>query len=540
VATAVAFLAAPLALASSPPSLRTIATLNQQPPGTAPGVRYLDFGLPLLNNAGEAVFTARLRGPQVSVGVNDVGAWSDIGGAGLQLVIRSGQAVGDQAGVYGSFNQPVISDDGRVFLRTQILSGSNPFTGTIVVKQEVDSLQRVVTSGDAVPGANPPTQFITVDNPLPGRPDELFFSAQVRRPGPRDRNEVWRHTPGGLEPIISEASRLPEMALDEIFDSSFLHDANASGAVVMETSLRNPQPVLESVYVLAQPGENLVQVAREGDVAPGASQATFKDVRRLVINAENSVAFIGSLAGPGVGASNDTGLWLKPPGEPLNLLLREGSAAIAVPGAKFADFHLAPGSRDISMARGNKVFFQSQLTGVDPSIGDSLWTIDGSGTLELIARAGNQVPDAPPGTLFTAFTSFAMNNAGRIAFQGSFSGAMGGSGIWAQDLHGALRLLVQLGDVIALDDGAGATPRTVVSLDFLGSDQSRNRQTAFNDRGELAFWAFFDDGTQGLFVSSAVAVPEPVTLALALPLVLLVCRSAMPPRRPLRASARRI
>ena len=36
-------------------------------------------------------------------------------------------------------------------------------------------------------------------------------------------------------------------------------------------------------------------------------------------------------------------------------------------------------------------------------------------------------------------------------------------------------------------------------------------QSNLNDRGQVAFDAYFADGTQGIFVSNLVAVPEPST-----------------------------
>jgi hypothetical protein len=41
------------------------------------------------------------------------------------------------------------------------------------------------------------------------------------------------------------------------------------------------------------------------------------------------------------------------------------------------------------------------------------------------------------------------------------------------------------------------------------------RPSGFNDLGQISFVAFFTDGTSGVFVSRAVAVPEPSTLVAA-------------------------
>ncbi|MEZ6072461.1 MAG: PEP-CTERM sorting domain-containing protein [Pirellulales bacterium] len=48
----------------------------------------------------------------------------------------------------------------------------------------------------------------------------------------------------------------------------------------------------------------------------------------------------------------------------------------------------------------------------------------------------------------------------------------------------------------------------------LSSGNQDGRNSLFNDRGQVAFGATFTDGTSGIFVSNAVAVPEPASLML--------------------------
>jgi len=49
-----------------------------------------------------------------------------------------------------------------------------------------------------------------------------------------------------------------------------------------------------------------------------------------------------------------------------------------------------------------------------------------------------------------------------------------------------------------------------ISPDFEGTGNQDGLASAFNEYGQLAFSAVFTDGSRGVFVTNAVAVPEPV------------------------------
>ena len=233
------------------------------------------------------------------------------------------------------------------------------------------------------------------------------------------------------------------------------------------------------------------------------------------------MAFNAFLVGAGISTTNDSGVWLKRSSQPLSLILREGDPAVGVAGALFGSFR-NPTAKP-SLSTGAKIFFRNRLSGigVDELNSESLWTRDGDGQLTLVARAGSLAPDVPADIFFITFSNLAINNFGRIAFQAAFAGpspeTAGGVGIWAEDFDGALRLLVKTGDAIDVADGnGGENQRTILSLAFRGSESQGSTQSGFNDRGELAFWAFLDDGSQGLFVSNAVAIPEAGAVILAM------------------------
>jgi hypothetical protein len=59
-------------------------------------------------------------------------------------------------------------------------------------------------------------------------------------------------------------------------------------------------------------------------------------------------------------------------------------------------------------------------------------------------------------------------------------------------------------------DPAHPDLRTISDLYFFGhSGNDDGRRSWFNDNGQLTFWASFTDGSEGMFVSNLVAVPEP-------------------------------
>jgi hypothetical protein len=81
-----------------------------------------------------------------------------------------------------------------------------------------------------------------------------------------------------------------------------------------------------------------------------------------------------------------------------------------------------------------------------------------------------------------------------------------------------LQLIAREGDLLEIAPGDS---RTVNLLYFLSrvpgtlpTGNSDGRPSAFNNLVQLAFQASFTDGSQGIFVSNRVAVPEPSSLVL--------------------------
>src|SRR5262249_15116638 len=127
--------------------------------------------------------------------------------------------------------------------------------------------------------------------------------------------------------------------------------------------------------------------------------------------------------------------------------------------------------------------------------------------LTLVARRGDHAPDTSSGVNFSDLDYPTLNSSGQVAFRAELTGSGVGTandrGIWATDETGALNLIARPGD--QLEDALGDF-RTLSDVNFSSaSGNSDGRSSGFNNLGQLVFWAKFTDGSQGAFLSSAVA-----------------------------------
>ncbi len=145
-------------------------------------------------------------------------------------------------------------------------------------------------------------------------------------------------------------------------------------------------------------------------------------------------------------------------------------------------------------------------TGVDDTNNEGIW-LGKVGDLALVASRGSQAPGTSNGVNFSDLQNPALNSAGQTAFRAVVTGngvdSTNDRGIWASDWTGALQLIARAGDQLEVAPG---DIRTLSDLNFVSaSGNSDGRSSGFNNLGELAFWASFTDGSQGVFVSDKVA-----------------------------------
>ncbi len=187
-------------------------------------------------------------------------------------------------------------------------------------------------------------------------------------------------------------------------------------------------------------------MARRGSPAPGTSSGVHFDAFSLsswpVLNDAGQTAFRGNLTGAGVTSTNNRGIW-----------------------------------------------------------------VEDADTLELVARTGDPAPGTAVGVRFSDLALPTLNSAGQTAFRANLTGtgvfSSNNLGIWATDQRGALQLIARTGAQLEVTPGVF---RTLSDVAFVGiTGNSDGRASGFNNLGQLVFWARFTDGSQGVFVSSAVA-----------------------------------
>jgi hypothetical protein len=243
------------------------------------------------------------------------------------------------------------------------------------------------------------------------------------------------------------------------------------------------------------------QIVTKGTPAPGTSNRVFTGFGSLAANNAGQVAIIGTLPLV-VGSSYSTtphGIWTNSDAG-LRLVASQGGQPPGTPsGARF-DILSAPVLNDAGRVAFTASLLRS-VDGVDLSNSVGIWAENDQG-LQLVARQGSPAPGTLPGTNFGPFFfEMAFNNAGQVAFRADAGGSTDNYGIWAQDRHGELQLIALRGQQINVGDATVPDLRTIRSLALV--------EGGLNDLGQIAFTALFTDGSDGLFISNAVAAPEP-------------------------------
>jgi hypothetical protein len=194
-------------------------------------------------------------------------------------------------------------------------------------------------------------------------------------------------------------------------------------------------------------------VARNARAAPGTGpDVNFSDFgvgKSVMINAAGQAAFLATLSGTGVNSTNDSGIWSEGSGA-LGLVVREGDAA---PGTEPGVVYLFFGSNNnpVFNDAGQTAFYGS-LTGpgIVPGNAAGIWS-EGAGSLALVARSGDQAPGTDPGVVFTnTISSYSrFNDAGQVAFASRLTGpgvtTANEFGIWSEG-GGSLDLVAREGD----------------------------------------------------------------------------------------------
>jgi len=528
-----------------------VALSGTPAPGTATGAAFEVLSAPQIDASGRTMFSGNVAGAGIN-SENNTGLWIERGGT-LSLVLHEGEAAPGfpNGATFVSLFATQIADMNR--------------RGDIVVfASAVDADQRRrlgiwTTAGGSLSlvartGVTMPQTGTTIFDFLPsfGLSDEgqIAFGAFNPRiePGNRSDEAVWFYDAGSLELVARTGHAAPHVADNAVYALLGYPAVNGRGNLLFLG--HTPSPTTSAIF---ERRDGIMRtVALTGMQAPGTVAGTFyssflsgSGLFTLEVdpayNDAGQVAFAAAIQGGDATADKDTGLWAGAPGS-LELVAREGDQAPALAaGIVFADLQgrvngMGSATRAVLDPQGH-VAFNAYLrgTGVEFPYNTSIWSNRG-GALALIARGGEAPPGAAADRLYGTMADPHVNASGRIAFSAqlrdSMTKALVGSGIWAEDVNGVLRSIVQTGDV--LDIGGGSF-RTVERAVFAGRVQAQTRYyprgSGFNDRGQVAFSALFTDGSYGVFVSDLVAVPEPGAVLVLMGLLPLIVLKSWKPSR---------
>ena len=361
-------------------------------------------------------------------------------------------------------------------------------------------LQKVAGDNDPAPGTVDSNRtyngfsFTGFDNS--GRSAfHAFMLPTGSPPGNFPSDGLWSGATGGLAKIAEETDATPGIPAGS-FTSFNVPSINNNGAVAFVADAQVPA-VSSGQGVWCNASGSLTIVASYNDPAPGTA-TTFSNIFNplAAINDAGNVAFSAKLTGGSV----PSGLWVLRGGGTDKIMV-EGEAA---PGTGANYQHL---DTRFTLATNGSVVFTAQLDD-----GRRGLFADTSGSVLPVALAGDTAPGSG-GSTFLNIVRWTVNNQGDVAFLAQLSDFS--DAIFAQDSSGTLYRIVGNGDSIEVAPGDF---RQVEDLSFFGLDGSdssygNGQSSGFNDAGQIAFAAVFNDldATSGVFVTT---VPEPTSLFL--------------------------
>lgn len=236
---------------------------------------------------------------------------------------------------------------------------------------------------------------------------------------------------------------------------------------------------------------------------------TFGSIGESHINAHGDVVF----AATRVELPNSDGIYKKTLTSSLETIVEQGDR---IPG--FDDVVTFEGDFGSPLIDASgRVTFRAMLSNGR----SSLWRTESNGSLRLLALAGTPI-SGHENLMWSGFGSFegnrASNQVGQLIFSALVTDAddpdLTRNSYWLMQPDGQFVAIVAEGDLIEVNAG---DKRTIFQLGLIQlSNNQDGRQAHFNDFGQLAFSAQFTDGTVGVFVSSNVFVPEPISALLLL------------------------
>jgi hypothetical protein len=491
-----------------------IAKTGDLAPGLAPDKFFGAVGYGFLNDRGDVSFSGGVT-DEASFGLHVANAgWLHADGQTTPKIISEQPAAGLPAGaIYSSGLSAILWPDNRGGFAT-LHSAGLPGDGRnrdAIWFDNGNGVQLASIEHGTAPGMPSNFGVDRYERMLYGTNGDLAFSAlldsDVNDSVITGESGLW-HGRSTIEPVALEgmpvAGMTPGVQYDYVYTAS---GVNGRGDVLFPAHLTGPGIVEANNHaIFLHTAEGLQKIVQRGTIAPDSGGATFFSLlfsEDAGLNDNRQVVFKAELAGSGVTANTNTGIYLSSGGT-LRKVIRGGDPS-PIPGSTFG----AGVGGVVVNANGETAFVTNISIGNETVV----WS-EGFGGMHIVARSSAQPPGLPAGQPFDILypgMPLVMNAAGQVAFASGFDGS-GPTGIWAQDRNRELHLIAHVNHEIEFGPGDLRTISSITLFGHSGSQDGRLRW--FNDRGQVAFGARFYDGSYAVLISNLVAVPEPGALAL--------------------------
>jgi hypothetical protein len=504
-------------------SFRVVAKTGDIAISAPAGRTFNTFSGPTINNSGQVAFFTSFAG-----GAGGSGVYSEGGGA-LHLVARNGMVAPgtDPSTGFSGFTTGdllIVNEAGDVAFRASLFGANITSANNFGIwSTGGGSLHLVARTGSPAPGATSGANFSAINTPVLNDAGETAFSGEFAASGLTGNNNsgIWKENSGVAVPVAIAGTPQPGAAGDETFSSFSSPLLNSAGQLAFRAALHGTNVDGPNDYTIwkGTPG-SLQLVARDGSPIPGSGpEAKYYTVEPPTFNQVGEVAFHASLTGSAVNQLNDEGIWSDTAGT-LHEVIREGNPLLA--GGNSGTYLSQP-----AINKSGTIAFIDTPVSVSPS---RLWSTEGG----LHVVASEQVP-APgsPGDKFGIFHFPSLNAAAHVAFEvdlNVFLIAGKDAGIWING-PGGLEKIIKTGEQLEVAPGVF---KTIDNLFFgSGTGNENGQASGFNDHGQIAFRAHFDDSTWAVVVADVNAVPEPASAVLmfggAIAVITFARRSRCPP-----------
>ncbi len=276
----------------------------------------------------------------------------------------------------------------------------------------------------------------------------------------------------------------PAPGVDAVFLQFRAPFLSETGLVGFAGFLMGPDVTTNNRGIWSAGSASLQFIALEDNPVPGMDVGVvYRTIRQPVIDEAGRIAFFGSIEGPGVDLTNNSGaIWLQGTDSLVNVV-RQGNPVSGVsPEVVFGSLIFPPAMNNVG-----KIAFSASMTGPELlDLEDSGIWVKGAGPLEAVVLEGEAAPGTSPGVVFggggqIAFAPPLINSAGQIAFRGALVGpgvdTFNDRGLWVEDA-GSFRRVVREGD---------NAPGFAENIVFGGMLDPPFRDLSFNGNGQVAF-----------------------------------------------------